>query len=47
MRELILKFIEKNSKIDLKELAVLLGMDQAAVANEIARMEKNAEIINV
>ena len=40
MREMILKFIEKNSKVDLKELAVLLGMEEAAVANEIAQMEK-------
>lgn len=40
MREKILTFIEKNSRIDLKELAVLLGMDQASVANEVAEMEK-------
>ena len=31
MREKILTFIEKNSRIDLKELAVLLGMDQAGI----------------
>lgn len=40
MREMILKFIEKNSKIDLKELAILLGMDEVAVANELSQMEK-------
>ena len=40
MREKILTFIEKNSRIDLKELAVLLGKDQASVANEVAEMEK-------
>ena len=40
MREKILTFIEKNSRVDLKELAVLLGMDQASVANEVAEMEK-------
>ena len=40
MREKILTVIEKNSRIDLKELAVLLGMDQASVANEVAEMEK-------
>ena len=40
MRDQILTFIEKNSRIDLKELAVLLGMDQASVANEVAEMEK-------
>lgn len=40
MREMILNFIEKNSKVNLAELAVLLGMEEAAVANEIAAMEK-------
>ena len=27
MREKILTFIEKNSRIDLKELAIILGVD--------------------
>lgn len=27
MREKILAFIEKNSRIDLKELAIVLGVD--------------------
>ena len=40
MREKILAVIEKNSRIDLKDLAVLLGESEAAVANEIADMEK-------
>ncbi|MCI8416818.1 MAG: Lrp/AsnC family transcriptional regulator [Lachnospiraceae bacterium] len=40
MREKILTFIEKNSRIDLRELAILLGMDEVSVANEIAEMEK-------
>lgn len=40
MREKILTFIEKNSRIDLKDLAVMLGVDEATVANEIAEMEK-------
>ena len=40
MREKILAVIEKNSRIDLKDLAVLLGESEAAVANEIAEMEK-------
>ena len=39
MREKILNFIEKNSRIDLKELAVLLGMGEVDVANELAAME--------
>ena len=40
MREKILAVIEKNSRIDLKDLAILLGESEAAVANEIADMEK-------
>ena len=40
MREKILAVMEKNSRIDLKELAVLLGEDEIAVANAIADMEK-------
>ena len=41
MREKILAVIEKNSRIDIKDLAVLLGESEIAVANEIAEMEKN------
>lgn len=40
MREKILAVIEKNSRIDLKDLAALLGEKEAAVANEIADMEQ-------
>ena len=40
MREKILAVIEKNSRIDIHDLAVLLGESEAAVANEIAEMEK-------
>ena len=40
MRTQILKYIEKKSKVDLGELAVLLGTDEITVANEIADMEK-------
>ena len=40
MREKILTFIEKNSRIDLKELAIMLGVDEAAVANELEAMEQ-------
>lgn len=41
MRERILAVIEKNSKISVKELADLLGENEAAVAAEIAEMESN------
>ena len=40
MREKILRMLEKNSRIDLKDLAIMLGSDEVTVANEIARMEK-------
>lgn len=40
MREKILTFIEKNSRVDLKELAIMLGVDEAAVSNEMAAMEQ-------
>ena len=40
MREKILTFIEKNSRIDLKELAIILGVDEAAVVNELQKMEE-------
>ena len=40
MREKILAVMEKNSRIDIKDLAILLGESEAAVANEIANMEK-------
>ena len=40
IRSEILKHLEKNSKADLGELAILLGTDEISVANEIADMEK-------
>ena len=40
MREKILTFIEKNSRIDLKELAVVLGVEEASGMNELEAMEK-------
>lgn len=40
MRDKILAVIEKNSRINLKELAILLGEDETVVANTIADMEK-------
>ena len=40
MRTEILRYLEKNSRVDLGELAVLLGTDEMTVANEIAEMEK-------
>ena len=39
MREKILTFIEKNSRVDLRDLAVLLGVDEQMVVNELEAME--------
>ncbi len=44
IREKILTFIEKNSRIDLKELAILLGEDEVAVAEQMAQMEEEGII---
>ena len=40
MRNEILKMLEKNSRIELKDMAIMLDMDEVALANEIAQMEK-------
>lgn len=39
MREELLAIIEKNSRIDLKELAVILGVQEIDVVNELQRLE--------
>ena len=44
MREQILSIIEKNSRIDLHELAIILGMEEADVVNEMEQMEKEGII---
>ena len=36
MREKILEAIEKNARIDLKDLAVMLDISEIELANEIA-----------
>ena len=41
MKEKILAIIEKNSRIDVHELSVLLGESEIAVANAIAELEKD------
>ena len=40
IREKISNAIEKNARIDLHDLAIMLGVEEAALANEIADMEK-------
>lgn len=39
MREELLAVIEKNSRMDLKELAVILGVEEIDVVNELAALE--------
>ena len=40
MRDQIFTFIERNSRVNLQELAVILGSDEVTVANEISKMEQ-------
>ena len=44
MREQILAIIEKNSRISVKELAVILGAEEIDVANELKAMEEEGII---
>ena len=44
MREQLLKIIEKNSRIDLKELAVILGVDEATIVEELQKCEAEGVI---
>ena len=44
MREELLSIIETNSRIDLKELAVILGVEEIDVVNELAALEAEGVI---
>ncbi|MBQ7359379.1 MAG: Lrp/AsnC family transcriptional regulator [Lachnospiraceae bacterium] len=44
MREELLRVLEKNSRIDLKELAAMLGTSEVDIANEMAQMENEGII---
>lgn len=44
MREELLAIIEKNSRMDLKELAVILGVEEIDVVNELAALEAEGVI---
>ena len=44
MREKILHIIEKNSKVGIDEIAIRLGEDELAVANELKAMEEEGVI---
>lgn len=44
MREKLLSVIEKNSRIDVKELAVIMGAEEIDIVNELAAMESEGII---
>jgi len=44
MREELLSIIEKNSRIGLNELAVMLGVEEAAILAELEMLEKEGII---
>ncbi|MCM1254117.1 MAG: Lrp/AsnC family transcriptional regulator [Clostridium sp.] len=44
MREKLLSVIEKNSRIDLKELAVIMGAEEIDIVNELAALESEGVI---
>ena len=44
MREQILQIIEKNSRVDICELAVILGTEEINIANELKKMEEEGII---
>ena len=39
MREKILNYVEKNSRVDIAELALRVGADEQTVLNELEAME--------
>lgn len=44
MREKILTILEKNSRIDLRELAIILGEQETDIVNEMQKMEQEGVI---
>lgn len=44
MRDELLSILEKNSRIDFKELAVMLGTNEEEVLNEITKLEQDGVI---
>ena len=40
MREELLSIIERNSRIDIKELAARLGVEEIEIANELEALER-------
>lgn len=44
MREELLAIVEKNSRIDTKELAVLLGVQEIDIVNELQKLQEDGII---
>ena len=44
MRDELLSILEKNSRVGIKELAVLLGKEEIDVANELSKLESEGII---
>ena len=44
MKDELLRLLENNSRIDLREAAILVGAEEAEVANAIAEMERDKVI---
>ncbi|MDD6201349.1 MAG: Lrp/AsnC family transcriptional regulator [Lachnospiraceae bacterium] len=44
MREQILQIIEKNSRVGIDELAIILGAEEVDIANELKKMEEEGVI---
>ncbi len=44
MREQLLSIIEKNSRIDIQELAIIMGAPEIEIANELKAMEEEGVI---
>ena len=44
MRNEILRMLENNSRIDLHDLAIMLGTDETVVVQEIEKMENEGVI---
>ena len=44
MRNEILRMLENNSRIDLHDLAIMLGTDESVVLEEIEKMENEGII---
>lgn len=44
MREQLLSIIEKNSRIDIRELAIIMGVPEIELANELKELEEEGVI---